>query len=247
MMWSKFDAVYCLSLADYKRRRDDMRLELERVGLTDVHWKITVKNTFYKYIWDHPDFHTLPWLKGLDWALNCTMGHYEIMKEALAIGYKRVLVMEDDIRFLKDTKQIADILADLPEADIALLDKNMAGDKAPWFIAIGEDRVNDRYIDYSRVNFGSTGCVAYSEKAMRVITERQEGMFIPADFSTNRVDQSGNVINDDGLVRVASIKNLAVQDLRYKDEMTELDSYIYKDIANLNEYELWTREQGTWR
>jgi hypothetical protein len=52
----KFDAIYCISLADNISRRDDLKKELKRVGILDstvFHWKITVKNELYKYIWSN--------------------------------------------------------------------------------------------------------------------------------------------------------------------------------------------------
>ena len=39
----KFDAIYCISLADNISRRDDLKKELKRVGILDstvFHWKI---------------------------------------------------------------------------------------------------------------------------------------------------------------------------------------------------------------
>lgn len=239
--WSAhFDAVFCLSLADNISRRNLMHWELKRVGILDsgiFHWKITVKNEFYKFIWSNPGFPWEDWWRHMSVALNCTMGHYEIMKESLARGFRQVLIIEDDVRFLKDTNEIDNLLNTLPDYDICLFEKNTPWSKDAFHEAVQNNRVNDAYIDFSGVNFGGTGCLALSTKAMETITKAQERLFQPADFPVNRVDHSGNVTNDDGLRRVASIRNMAVQDMRLKyDGMSEIDKTIYVGIADLNDY-----------
>lgn len=242
--WSKyFDAIYCLSLADNIERRKLMREELTRVGIMwsgVFHWKITVRNKFYKYIWGNKDFPCDEWWKAVPNALNCTMGHYEIMKEALACGFMMVLIIEDDVRFLYTLKDIEDMLENLPEYDICLFDKNVSDrPRSALHRAIAERRENDYYFDYSRVHLGSTGCMALNTSAMAVMTEGQEAYFQPADFRTNRVNAEGQVMNDDRLRRVASVRNLCVQDMTMKGErMTEVDRRLYEGIADLSEYQI---------
>lgn len=236
-----FDAIYCLSLADNIKRRSVMHFELQRVGIIDsgiFHWKITVRNELYKYIWNNPEFKCDDWWKHLTGCLNCTLAHYEIMKESLARGFRRVLIVEDDIRFLKVLGEMEKIVEAMPAADIVLFDKNMPCSKERFHEAVKSNRVNDHYIDFSNVCLNSAGCLALSTKAMETITESQEKYFRPADYWTNRVNHEGDVINDDGLTRVASIKNLAVQDMRMKEKILPIDRYIYQELADLSEYNL---------
>ena len=245
-----FDAIYCISLADNIRRRDLMREELRRVGILDsgiFQWKITVRNNLYRYIWQNPSFQCDEWWRGMEVNLNCTMGHYEIMLESLARGFRRVLIIEDDIRFAKDENNIFRIMAflpdhntDLPPYDICLFDKNVSSrPRTPLHNAITYARINAHYFDYSTAFLGSTGCIALSEKAMRRFVEQQERKFMPADALTNRINAEGDVVNDDGLRRVASIANLAVQDMRLKgDQMNDVDRHLYDGIADLTKYNL---------
>ena len=105
----KFDAIYCISLADNTGRREDLKQELERAGLLNLkifHWKITVNNELYKYIWSNPSLKANRWWFHLTGTLNCTLEHYAVYKECLALGYKRVLILEDDVVFLKDIREI---------------------------------------------------------------------------------------------------------------------------------------------
>lgn len=231
-----FDAIYCLSLAEFTERRQLMEKELQRVGILDsgiFHGKVTVKNEFYKYIWNNPAFNTPDWWRNLTGNMNCTMGHYEIMKECIARNYDRVLIIEDDVRFLKDIRMARLILENIPQADIIMFDKNVADrSKAELMTATINGKVNDFYFSFDTVSLGSTGCYALSRKAMQTITAAQESEFMPADFRINKV-------SDDGLVRVTSNINLAIQDMTLKgDKMNDIDKHLYENIANLEDYNL---------
>ena len=240
--WSKyFDAVYCLSLADNTQRRVDMTKELRRVGIFQSRifkWKITVRNEFYHYIWTNPDFHTERWWLHLESAMNATMGHYEIMKESLALNHERILIIEDDIRFLKDLQELSEILNEIPEYDVLLLDKCLNVGRESYQDALENNGINGHFFNFNNVKLWSVGCYGLSRKAMQTITKRQESLFIPADHVTNRVDNKGNVVNDDGLVRVASIRNAAMQDFKYKKQLSALDEIVYNGIADPEEYAL---------
>lgn len=235
--WSKyFDAIYCLSLADFTERRKLMEKELQRMGILDsgiFHWKVTVKNEFYKYIWNNPAFNTPDWWRNLTGNMNCTMGHYEIMKECIVRDYDRVLIIEDDVRFLKDIRMARLILENIPQADIIMFDKNVADrPKAELIMAAINGKMNDCYFNFDTVSLGSTGCYSLSKKAMQTITTAQEREFMPADFPINKT-------YDDGLVRVASILNLAIQDMTLKgDKMNDIDRHLYDGIVNLEDYNL---------
>ena len=213
-----------------------MEGELQRVGILDsgiFHWKVTVRNEFYKYIWNNPSFNTPDWWRDLSGNMNCTMGHYEIMKECIAIGYDRVLIIEDDVRFLKDMRMGMLILNNIPQADIIMFDKNVADRPREQLMAAAiNGKVNDFYFSFDTVSLGSTGCYSLSKKAMQNITTMQEREFMPADFPINKV-------NEDGLVRVASTMNLAIQDMMLKgDKMNDIDRHLYDGIATLEDYNL---------
>ena len=237
--WNKyFDAVYCISLADNIQRRDDLARELKRVGIKKCFWKITVRNEFYRLIWTNPRFRVEKWWMHLEGPLNATLAHYEVMKEALALGYKRILILEDDVRFLKNLKDIEEALGNMPACDIALLDKCIPFGKERYFSELEKSQVNDYWLDFANVKLWSAACYAVSAKAMDVITRNQLRCFIPADHATNRVDNLGKVVNDDGLRRVASIRNIAVQNFFYKKEQNETDKLAYTEFVNLEDYAL---------
>lgn len=240
--WKKhFDAVYCLSLASNVKRREDMEKELRRVGIAQsrlLKMKITVKNAFYKHIWSNPDFPTERWWIHNSSALNATMGHYEIMKECLDLGYERVLIMEDDIRFLKDIAAVKSIIDAMPKSDIVLLDKFIPISKEQYLNSLETEKINDYFSDFSKVKIWGVSCYAVTKKAMEVMTRNQELRYVPADHVTNRVDNHGRVVNDDGLTRAAAIKNLAMQDFSYKERLNDHDKIAYERLVKLEDYNL---------
>lgn len=246
--WSEyFDRIYGLSLADNIERRKEAVDDWKRLGITDntyfeniFEWKITVRNPFYKYIWTNPSLPAEKWWLNLDNALNCTMGHYEIMKQALALGYKRILILEDDCRFHNNPNVVLSNLNNLPEYDICLFDLFSPMPRDLYNRALTEDRVNSRFFSFSNVKLWSCACYALSEKAMRSITEELERHWIPADSVTNRVDNFGRPLKEDDLIRIAAVENSAVQDFKGKTYNTisdyAMDLRIYDGIADRTLY-----------
>lgn len=235
MNWGDhFDAIYCVNLADNRHRRALMEGELRRVGILDsgiFRWKTTVRNPLYRYIWTHPDFNTEAWWLDIDGALNCTLAHYEIYLEGIAMDYERVLVTEDDVRFLKDIDEITRILEAAPDYDICLFDKYTSSDKRQYTNTVRDCKVNTDYFRYDGIHLLSTGCYAVSARAMRTMAKAQEEQWVPADSVTNKQ-------REDGLIRVAPVTNLAVQDMRLKPVMNEVDYILYSQIADLTQYNL---------
>lgn len=230
--WSKyFDRIFCLSLADNMERRNDCMRDWERLGIFGsgiFEWKITVNNPFYGYIWTNPNLPAMKWWLNLTGALNCTLGHYEIMMQSLAMGYERVLILEDDVRFLKDESKVAEILENMPEYDICLLDKFVPAidvSKKLLFEAMKKDKVNNMFFSFDKCKLLSCACYALSRKAMQILTYEENVMWVPADDLTNVMDNYGNVFKKDGLTRVASACNIAIQDRSYKTYTSETEYY----------------------
>ena len=114
-------------------------------------------------------------LKYLDeHSLNITIWHYLIIKEAYELGFKHILVLEDDINFLKNTNYIADVLNNLPENyDICQLHKGFVCRNN---IVFNYMKYNDYYMDYNQQldsNFYdyiipvSSACNCFSNNGMK--------------------------------------------------------------------------------
>ena len=228
----KFDAIYCISLADNITRRDDLKKELSRVGILNsniFHWKITVKNELYKYIWNNPSLKANKWWFHLTGTLNCTLEHYAVYKECLALGYKRVLILEDDIVFLKDIKEIEKAIDNIPENyDILKFNSYFSGTEGEIQKVINDNKINDYYFDYSSLQQISAACYAVSLKAMLILSKYQETFYQPSDAILN----VQNTEIDSKLVRVSTIKDICIQNFTYKDDLKYED-----DEVNINKNE----------
>lgn len=242
--WNKyFDHIFALSLVNNTDRRADAIEDWERLGLLDCgifEWKLTVDNPLYNYIWTNPYLPAPKWWLGIKNALNCTLGHYEIMLQSLALGYKKVLILEDDARFHKDVNVVKRVLDAVPEYDICLLDKFTPMPKDLLNDALANHRVNDEFISFDTVRLWSCACYGVSEKAMKSILEQQTKNWCPADDVTNIVDNWGKRYKTDGLTRVAAVTNIAVQDQHYKryksQQEYDIDVFIYQGVADKSDY-----------
>ena len=228
----KFDAIYCISLADNISRRDDLKKELSRVGILNLnifHWKITVKNELYKYIWNNPSLKANKWWFHLTGTLNCTLEHYAVYKECLALGYKRVLILEDDVVFLKDIKEIQKAIDNIPQNyDILKFNSYFSGTEEEIQKVINDNKINDYYFDYSSLQQISAACYAVSSKAMIILSKYQETFYQPSDAILN----VQNTEIDSKLVRVSTIKDICIQNFTYKDDLKYED-----DEVNINKNE----------
>ena len=112
MDWSRFDTVIMQDYTGYTDRRTGTDAALANVGLSGE----VIRR------WQFPS----PFDDRLLACLNrnrcvtdvgtfsCTMGHYSILKTAYELGISHVLVLEDDIRFLRDHVLLQTIIDGLP-------------------------------------------------------------------------------------------------------------------------------------
>lgn len=117
--WDRFDFKAVCLFTGYKDRAASIGNELERVGLGDS-----------ERLWQFPTPLDSVLIRNVRGGMglrpgffNCGMGHYRAIKTAYETGAGHSLIMEDDIRFLKDLDLISEIVDDLPDDyDVALLD-----------------------------------------------------------------------------------------------------------------------------
>lgn len=164
--WDRFDRKSLLTFTGYKDRLPGVLGELDRIGMKGVNIRYNVPTPFDRVLLRHMP-HTSDVARG--GYFNCTMGHYFEIKTAYCLGCRSCLIMEDDIRFLKDTDEIRKTVEALPDDfDIALFDmlaSNM-GDCNPGILKglRVSAKVNDRWFRYK--NMRSMACYAFSRKAM---------------------------------------------------------------------------------
>lgn len=123
--WSKyFDRIYCVHYLPQRERLPRLKDELKRVGILD-------SGVFeLRYTSDSPYDEII--FKNLEYSLACVsttninigLEIRRILAEAMEFGYKRILLLESDIAFLKDLAELKDALDALsPEYNIVQLDK----------------------------------------------------------------------------------------------------------------------------
>ena len=223
-----FEHVYCVSYAPYKKRREKLFEELKRVGI--IHSELdgeknepffsmhyTVENPFEQMLLTHPGFnwpkHNKRFNKG---ALSLALGHYCVMKEAMSLGYLRILIIEDDIVFLKDLSVINDIIENIPLSDVIMYDK-VVPSRAAWENDLSCRRSRDwNYVLLSKEDIvWTTSCYSVDAAAMWHITECQEKSFNVADYYTNAFaptkDYSMIISPSSNIIRSASVKSIACQ------------------------------------
>lgn len=222
-----FSKVYCVTYAPYIERRKPLVEELVRVGIlhegynngeADPFFKMhyTVPNPIEEKLLDHPGFkwpkNNMRFNKG---ALSLALGHYAVMKEAIYLGHLRILIIEDDVAFLKDLSKIYDILDNMPlSADLVMFDK-VTNWKEGWDHCLEARKVNDYYVKLAPDNIlWTTSCYSVTPEAMWHICDSQEKAFNVADYYTNDFVPTEDykiLVADQGIQRFSSISNLACQ------------------------------------
>lgn len=165
--WDRFDRKTLLAFTEYKDRYPLMMKELDRVGMRDVNVQWQFPSPFNDMLLETVRHE--PWMNA--GYMSNAMGHYMAISTAYYLGCKNVLIMEDDIRFLKDIRQVGEFVEALPEDfDVAKLDyifKDYGGGGVTperldaW---ISERKANGYWSEFDSLY--STGCYALSRKAM---------------------------------------------------------------------------------
>lgn len=161
---------------------DPLKRELDRVGL-DVDL----------FQWGSPLMWERRWAslhnckRGL-WdshanSRNSTMNHFAAIYTAHALGMRRVLLIEDDIRFLKDLGLLKDLIESAPEeVDIIQMDAIPAARNrsAPWvdvFKAGISPPETHRWVSDIVGDIHSFGCIALNRNAQRWIIDIERNIF----------------------------------------------------------------------
>lgn len=219
---SKFDAIYCIHYLPFKERRARLEKELARVGILDLDifkWKFTFDNPFDRVSMSNPNLkytrNNKRFNKG---AYNLAMAHYDVMRESLELGHKRILIMEDDVAFLKNLGSIIKIAWNVPkDYDIILFDK-VSNNMSEYASYITERLVNNsegQLTGYAEFDLlWTTACLALSEKGMKHICECQENYLGVADLYTNKYNPGIHQYKsslEDSLKRCFSVRSLVCQ------------------------------------
>ena len=171
-----FDMTISLCFTGNADRVPPLDRELDRVGLpVDLR------------IWNVPSPHELRIVEALPlkkrWMLqsagfrNSGFGHYRAVKTAHELGAERCLVVEDDVRFLKDLDALAGTVRTAPGADVLLFDLLKRGSESTADIRrTCETNARGRWT-VPQDNPCSMACYGLNRKAMSFIIRCFEGAF----------------------------------------------------------------------
>lgn len=217
------DKVYCLIYEPYiNERRNKLLSEFARIGLTDVKFIINEKRP-----------------NNITSEQSVAYGHMKCYMDALSKNYKRIIVMEDDILFLKDVNLLNIMLLNTPrDADVVLYDYHFY----KQYPLLLNKLVNypAPYIKLNAEDLRLGTCMLLTDKAMKHIIFNQLNNISYADYYTcyhiDSIDQ--NI--DKSLKRYIPKINLCIQreyiNTNSKRDKNNFHSYYRYQIINLNNY-----------
>lgn len=204
------DMAFILCYSGYRKQRyRSLMAELDRVGFTVPKQVVWTFPTPYD-AWERENFTVDGYLKKHIGWWSCTKGHYTIIKTAYELGCRRILIMEDDVRFLRDAGYVLEACSHLPmDWDILMLDHHGT-------FGGGGSTPGNRYWRPITGGF-STGAYVINRRAMeRLVAKYEEpaaeahAMCHPSDLWLNKRRISWD------FRLFASRKLLAIQDLQIR-------------------------------
>lgn len=230
--WSDyFDAIWCINFAKYTDRKTNIIKEFSRVGILNspyFNFHTTVRNKFEDFVFDISKQAGANACKSHG-EFSLAMGHYHCIKSSYEAGCERILLFEDDIKFLEDTDYIKNCLDRIPsDADICMFSYN------PGLTQSMEKYVFDIKDEgyFTKVNYSlwDSGFYMMSRHAMKNYIEAVETEVNPSDIYVSQEKDIGN------LKRYYSNKPLGIQ-LDYCDSLNNSHYYIYaSENLDLSEY-----------
>lgn len=218
---SKFDHIYCLHCLDYADRKPELDVELERVGILNsgiFEYYYSTKSPLLDYMRKAMrEAGCASFVTEIDAHFYCTYEHYRILKDALLRGFERVLIIEDDVRFLKDLTKLQTLIESTPDVDYV-----------NYFTHTIDP---SRYLSYSRHGSwyfpGPTDaalgavCYALSHKAIEQFVANQESYFCNSDL-----------INREGLTSALAITPACIVEL-FRNATSLSQNTLYAELQNI--------------
>ena len=133
-MKTQFEKIYVLSLITNHSRQEFIKHQMDDLGLE---FEFIYGTAFYELTNDS-DNHIINWPNVWPWknlqasgrSFGCTISHYNAVSQAYYLGYNNVLILEDDICFLKDKNIVEYYLNNVPNDcdfityDLRFIDNN---------------------------------------------------------------------------------------------------------------------------
>jgi len=241
---SKFDICYVLNLSDRKDRRDNMErqfalMEFENINKSEwLRYHYTTKFPYNTLIANA--FNSSK--KGLFTKPNeydCARNHYAIIKECYDRGMKHILVMEDDILFLKNNKTFLEYIHNIPDDYDILQFGGFTTD--PNAVNILNKADKEYWVKHKDVLFWNASMYAMSRKGMLFYITFMNKFFWVADGPLYKAPLNDKLVNTyistiplviqaDKHVIKSDIRNEKNDTINYKQDN------VYESRVNVNNY-----------
>ena len=205
--WTRyFDRIYCIHYLPSREKFPRLREELKRVGIWDspiFEMRCTSPSKYDECIFR--EYRHKIYAPNLAYV-NLCLEIRRVLYEAKEFGKRRILLLEDDVAFLKDIGEIERILEATPEDyDIVQYDKFVTDNgwmKGDWDKRIVEKRIDDNFIDASGTLFTSAACMALSAKGIAEMLRIMDERIVATDVAPYLMKNCKYAV---------AIKNLAIQ------------------------------------
>lgn len=112
-MTTEFDKIYCINYLESVGRREFMQMQADELGLDITFYNaLNYDRLFNDEIKSAIRHNTRLYNMAV---YGCMHSHYAVLKEAQLLGYEKILIMEDDLCFIKDKSVIETYFNNLPE------------------------------------------------------------------------------------------------------------------------------------
>ena len=186
-----FDKIYVISLVSNKERQEFIKYQMNELGLEfEFIYGIDFDNLSFdknQNNIEYPDLCKEQFNLNNNRMYSCTIAHYQAVLQAYEFGYNNILIIEDDICFIKDKNLIEYYLNNIPkDADfITYAPRFIDLDEIKSFINIIENNKNNKYIeipnDYYTLNGGMMIGIM-NRKTMELYLNSQRSMFNTSDW-----------------------------------------------------------------
>ena len=178
MDWTEyFDHIYCIHYLPDKHKLPRLTAELSRVGILGsgiFEFRYTTPSPYDNIIWEKEKGGLAP----KPAFVNICLEVRKCLAEALAFGYKRILLLEHDVCFLKDLEELDKGFAQTPVGfGVVQYDKFVNEQTVEDYKKrLSEKMVNDLYFDGSGGFYSSAACMGLFDtgisEMLRVMDEQ---------------------------------------------------------------------------
>lgn len=201
-----FDRAYCFHFLPQTAKLPRLEEELKRAGLTDsgiLRMRYTSPSRYDEVLLRYANESGAAMNAG---CVNLGIEALHTLEEAFASGCRRILILENDVAFLRDIGAIGVTLDAMPaDADVWQMDNFVAPGCGAQFRWLRENRrEGDRFFNACGATFYSGACFALSRRGMETMRDILRVALQPPDSCFAEMERRG-------CKRVVADTNVAIQ------------------------------------